>query len=651
MSVQSISRRAAWLALLLAALAGAPAAATSYVMVSDEALVATAPLAVVGRIVSVDRSMVLHTAHGPALTTGYGVEVEERLKGTAPAGVLPVRVPGGMGRDGIGLEVYGAPRFRVGERVLLFLEPDPRGGVPGGLGGYRLVHFLLGAFHEVAAGSRSFAVRNLREASELRVTAAGLEEVAPRGRDALRDFAGFARWVKARAAGAAAPPGYLVADPDGSLRGRLGKYSLFEDPVDHHNLRWFVFDSGGNVPWKAHVIGQVGLTGGGYSEFKTALAAWNAEPETPIDYRYAGTTASTNGLGFPDGINSIVFNDPTDILPAFDCSTGGVLSLGGPWYEQALTEHQGGLYHRIVSADVVVNDGIGCFFARSHSPSKAAQELFAHELGHTLGLGHACGDPGGVDPSCADPQLNDALMRRVVHDDGRGARLGGDDHAGIQALYRLGGDLPAAPAGLAAVAVSTGKIHLTWQDRATNETEYRVELKVLGGGYFDIGGVPADSTEVDVDGLSPATGYGFRVRARNVSGFSGYSNEVIAATFAPIAPCVADGRTLCLNHGRFRAEVDWKTPDGLTGAGSVVLTSDTSGLLWFFDPGNFEVIVKVLNGCAESTPRYWVLLAGATSVQYTVTVTDTQTGAVKVYFYPLNHSAAAVAETGAFTCP
>jgi hypothetical protein len=210
----------------------------------------------------------------------------------------------------------------------------------------------------------------------------------------------------------------------------------------------------------------------------------------------------------------------------------------------------------------------------------------------------------------------------------------------------------AAPAHLTATPLSTTKVHLAWNDRAANETEYRVELAVLGDGYQDIGGVPADSTEVDVDGLRTATGYGFRVRARNVSGYSGYSNEAIAATSAPIAPCVPDAQTLCLNKGRFRAEVDWKASDGLAGTANAVVTSDTSGLVSFFDPGNFELIVKVLDGCSESPPRFWVFLAGATNLQYLVTVTDTQTGAVKAYFNPLNHSAAAVTETGAFaTCP
>jgi len=244
-------------------------------------------------------------------------------------------------------------------------------------------------------------------------------------------------------------------------------------------------------------------------------------------------------------------------------------------------------------------------------------------------------------------------MRAFVHDDSRGARLNSDDQAGIRSLYKQGGgnNPPGAPSHLTAAPVSTSVVHLAWQDNSSNETEFRIEVKVLGGTYADVAGVPANTTEADVSGLSPATGYSFRVRARNAQGDSAYSNEAQAATAGNVEPCVADAETLCLSNGRFRVQVNWKTEDGQIGAGHVVTTSDSSGLLWFFEPSNWEVVVKVLNGCGEPNPRYWLFFAGATNVQYTVTVADTQTGVVKAYFNQLGSSAVAT-ETDAFaTCP
>jgi hypothetical protein len=492
-------------------------------------------------------------------------------------------------------------------------------------------------------------VRDLAGARELRQTASGIQE-GP-GVDVLRDFDSFAGWVADRAGNARRAADYYVVQDEG-MKSAIGRFRLFEDPDDHFNLRWFNFDNGGQVLWKAYSKTQPGVNDGGYGEFQTALKDWNNEVDTPINYKYDGKTSVSNGLIKYDTVNSILFNDPNDELPSFSCSSGGVLAYGGPWYSSDTDTHAGKTYHPIANADVVINDGLSCFFKSSPNAVKAAEELFAHELGHTLGLNHPCGDSGSEDPNCSNPSFNDALMRAYIHDDARGGRLANDDKIGIWILYKPGGFsvAPAAPTGLSATPVSTTEIRLDWTDNATDETGYKVEMRTLTGDYAEILSLPANTATTVVSGLAPATGYAFRVRAVNAGGSSAYSNEATASTNATVGPCVADSTTLCLNGGRFRVQVAWEKATGETGVGSVVPgASDSSGLFWFFAEDNWEMLIKVLDGCAL-TDHYWVFFAATTNVQFVVTVTDTQTGAVKTYVNPQGTSADAVTDTGALAC-
>ncbi len=121
---------------------------------------------------------------------------------------------------------------------------------------------------------------------------------------------------------------------------------------------------------------------------------------------------------------------------------------------------------------------------------------------------------------------------------------------------------------------------------------------------------------------------------------------------APSGPCINTDTDLCLNKDRFKVEVDWRTPAGATGEGQVVpFRSDNSGLYYFFNPSNWEMLIKVLDGCSLNG-RYWVFFAATTNVEFTVKVTDSQSGVVKQYFNPLGQSADAVTDTAAFaTCP
>jgi plastocyanin len=211
---------------------------------------------------------------------------------------------------------------------------------------------------------------------------------------------------------------------------------------------------------------------------------------------------------------------------------------------------------------------------------------------------------------------------------------------------------PAAPTALLAQTLTASEIILAWTDNANNETGYRIERKPLGGSFAEIGTAPADATGFTDPGLAEATFFTYRVRAEGSGGtFSAFSNEAGEATHATPAPCVPGDSTLCVNNNRFQVEVDFRTGDGPgTGSAQPISSAPDSGLFYSFSPSNLEMLVKVLNACAFD--RYWVFYAATTNVEFTLTVTDTQTGRVKVYFNPLGRPAPPVQDTEAFaTCP
>jgi len=117
--------------------------------------------------------------------------------------------------------------------------------------------------------------------------------------------------------------------------------------------------------------------------------------------------------------------------------------------------------------------------------------------------------------------------------------------------------------------------------------------------------------------------------------------------------CVPSADALCLTGNRFRLEVAWTDFARHSGKGQAVQLAgrDNTGLFWFFDPGNIELTVKVLNGCGLNS-RYWVFLASGSTVEYTLTVTDTKTGATWDEHHPSGLIPALIADTSAFaTCP
>jgi len=103
---------------------------------------------------------------------------------------------------------------------------------------------------------------------------------------------------------------------------------------------------------------------------------------------------------------------------------------------------------------------------------------------------------------------------------------------------------------------------------------------------------------------------------------------------------------LCLNR-RFRVEAAWRVPSsGAHGTGTPIPRTGDTGVFWFFQPANFELLVKVLDGRGING-HFWVFYGSLTNVEFDLTVTDTMTGDQRTYHNP-SGTMASRADTTAF---
>ncbi len=398
--------------LFVAALAlAAPLGATSYVMMSDAALHSQAAVIAQVEVLTVSPAPILGTP-----STDSIVLVERLLKGEVSGTTIVVRVPGGSRPDGMVLQVFGAPEFGEGDRAIVFLNPRADGT-------YGVLHMMLGSFLEREVLGSRMALRNLEGTLEL----GRAEDATERG---VRDFDRFADWLADRSRGIVRARDYLVGDD--STASHAAQATLIRGPKNKP-IRFFEFDDGGKVVWR-----QARGLAGARRPFRAALKAWTQDPDTIVDLKFGGRTPSKTGFGTTDGVNALIFEDPNfEIEGSFSCFFGGVIAVGGPWFngrfpaiKKIPAKIGKGKANVAVEADIITNDGTKCLFKGDR---KAKEQVFGHELGHTLGIGHICGDDGSGD--CDTPAKRNALMRATFHRDGRGADLTDLDRAFLDKLY------------------------------------------------------------------------------------------------------------------------------------------------------------------------------------------------------------------------
>ncbi|MCY3968424.1 MAG: fibronectin type III domain-containing protein [Acidobacteria bacterium] len=635
--------------LIAAALAPAPATATVYVLPTDEAMVTRSPVIVFGEVLAAEPA----PAGGPP-ATDLMFQIDEVLKGFVPGSTIVVRQPGGVGPGGVAGRVIGMPVMAEGDRVLLFL--DPAEGV------YRTVELALGIFFEVPAGDRVLLLRDLAEQLVLPrpggpVAGQGTASGGPRDADRFR------RWIADRAAGVERAPDYVATDlPDGPAKV-VSDFRLVAATGDCENpgtrLRWRTFDRGRTLGLVVHRRGQPGAPANGHPQVLAGMRVWNQDPRSRVRLVRSGLSDEEFSLS-PDDVNSISFEDPLDEIPgSFVPSLGGTLAITYGYYYCGASNPP----HRVpglgrveayefIEANITTQDGYQDWLAAVQDPGLAHAQIMANELGHVLGIGHGCDE--AVGRPCDTELKRTALMRGRVGGRIQGAVLSADDRSELRALYPEIGPVgpigPSAASDLTVTAISQNELELRWRDRSHDETSFDIYERMVDSDFERIATLERNSTSVVIQNIPSATYRAYQVVARNSRGISEPTPEAGATTFAEVAECVADGDTLCLNEGRFRVEARWEIDQRRDRGDAEPWTNDT-GDFRFFSPDDFELVVKVLDGCALNE-RYWVYAAGLTDVKVVMTVIDSETGVAATYYNPPDTPFLPVQDTTSFAvCP
>jgi fibronectin type 3 domain-containing protein len=102
---------------------------------------------------------------------------------------------------------------------------------------------------------------------------------------------------------------------------------------------------------------------------------------------------------------------------------------------------------------------------------------------------------------------------------------------------------PAAPSNLAATAVSSSQVNLTWTNNASNATGIAIQRSTDGVNYTAIASLGGSVSSYSDTGLTAGTKYYYRAQASNTAGSSAFSNVATATTAGVSLPAAPSNLT------------------------------------------------------------------------------------------------------------
>ncbi len=188
------------------------------------------------------------------------------------------------------------------------------------------------------------------------------------------------------------------------------------------------------------------------------------------------------------------------------------------------------------------------------------------------------------------------------------ANLGGYSNTATTTTQNPDTQAPTAPSGLAATAISTTQINLSWTASTDNVavTQYQIE-RCSGAGCSNFAQIGTSTgTTFNNTGLTQSTSYSYRIRATDAAtNLSGYSNTATATTLTP----------------------DTQAPTAPSGLAATGVTSSQVNLNWSASSDNVGVTQYLIESCQGSG------CSNFTQVGTSTGLTFSHTGLVQATLY------------------